>query len=80
MKLAQNQVWRQDDDYLRIVQLERQEVKFKRVKNLLTRDGQHHHVSKKEFCQLIKGAQLLTQSEVREIWRREPAEEGAADR
>ena len=68
MKLAQNQVWKQGDEYLRIVHLERLEVKYKVITNLLAGTGTHYHVSKKEFCRLIKGARLLTQAEVREIW------------
>lgn len=68
MKLAQNQVWKQGDLYLRIVHLERLEVQYKAVTNLLTGEGKHCHVSKKEFCRLIKGARLLTQDEVKEIW------------
>jgi hypothetical protein len=68
VKLAQNQVWKQGAEYLRIVHLERLEVQYKLIINLLTGDGQHRHVSKKEFCRLIKGATLLTQAEVREIW------------
>jgi hypothetical protein len=68
MKLAQNQVWKQGEEYLRIVQLERLAVKYKVVKNLLTGEGSHHDVSKKEFCRLIKGATLLTQAEVKKIW------------
>ncbi len=74
MKLAQNQVWKQHDEYFRIVILDRLQVQYKSVRNLLTRVGEHHHVSKKEFCRLIKGARLLTQAEVREIW----LDEGAA--
>lgn len=73
MKLAQNQVYKQGAKYFRIVQLERLGVQYKAVTNLLTRDGEHHHVSKKEFCRLIKGATLLTQSEVRDIWLQEGA-------
>ena len=68
MKLAQNQVYKQGEVYLRIVHLERLEVQFKTIKNLLTGEGAHSHVSKKEFCRLIKGARLLTQDEVKEIW------------
>ncbi len=68
MKLGQNQVYKQGEEYLRIVQLERLEVRYKTVINLLTGEGEHHHVSKKEFCRLIKGATLLTQAEVKEIW------------
>ena len=68
MKLAQNQVWKQGDDYLRIVRLERLEVQYKSIRNLLSGEGTHHHVSKKEFSRLIKGATLLSQAEVRELW------------
>ena len=68
MKLAQNQVWQRGDEYLRIVRLERLEVQYKAIRNLLSGEGAHHHVSKKEFSRLIKGATLLTQPEVREIW------------
>jgi len=70
VKLAQNQVWKQRDGYLRIVHLERREVQYKAITNLLSGQGTHHHVSKKEFCQLIKSATLLTQTQVREIWLR----------
>ena len=75
IKLAQNQVYRRGDDYLRIVELDRREVQYKAVSNLLTREGTHHRVSKKEFCRLIKGATLLTQEEVRQIWLASPFSE-----
>lgn len=74
MRLAQNQVYRLGEQYIRIVQLERAKVRYNLVTRLLTRTGEHHEVSKKEFCRLIKGAMLLPQSEVRKIW----LEEGAA--
>lgn len=72
MKLSQNQVYKQGDEYIRIVQLSRLQVQYKGIKNLLSGEGEHHHVSKKVFCRLIKGAKLLTQEEVREIWRTVP--------
>lgn len=72
IKLAQNQVYRRGDEYIRIVELDRREVQYKAVTNLLTREGTHHRVSKKEFCRLIKGATLLTQEEVRAIWLASP--------
>ncbi|MEP6809472.1 MAG: hypothetical protein ABI992_04460 [Chthoniobacterales bacterium] len=68
MKLKQNQVWHCGDEYLRIVQVERLEVRYKAMTNLLAGTGVHHHVSKKEFCRLIKDAILLTPAQVREIW------------
>lgn len=45
---------------MRIVHLERLEVKFKEITNLETREGSHHHVTKKEFCRLIKDAELVS--------------------
>jgi pyridoxal biosynthesis lyase PdxS len=68
VKLAQNQVWKRGDEYLRIVHLERLEVHYKAISDLLSGRGTHHHVSKKEFSRLIKGATLLTEAEVREVW------------
>ncbi len=59
LRLQQGQIWKRADDYLRIVELHRLEVKFKAITNLETREGTHHHVSKKEFCRMIKGATLL---------------------
>jgi len=64
MKLLQGQIWNQGDEYLQVVHLERLEVKYKSFKNLATRGGAHHHVSKKEFCRLIKHAVLLTPEQI----------------
>lgn len=64
MKLQQGQVWKKGDDYFRIVHLERLEVKYKAMTDLVTREGAHHHVTKKEFCRLIKGATLVSSEEV----------------
>jgi hypothetical protein len=64
VKLQQGQIWNQGDQYLQIVHLERLEVQYKAYKNLATRAGTHHHVSKKEFCRLLKHATLLTPEDV----------------
>lgn len=68
MKLAQNQVWRTANEYLRIVQLSRLEVTYKAMTNLLAGTSPQHRVSKKAFCRLINDAALLTQAEVRALW------------
>jgi len=65
MKLQQDQVWKQGDDFLRIVRLERLAVEYKQMKDLVTREGEHFQVSKKHFCRLIKTATLLTPAEIR---------------
>lgn len=59
MRLRQGQVWKTGDEYLRIVHLERLEVKYKSMRDLATKEGEHHHVTKKQFCRLIKNATLL---------------------
>jgi len=65
VKLQQDQVWKKDEEFLRIVRLERLEVEYKQMKDLVTREGKHHHVSKKEFCRVIKTAALLSPVEIR---------------
>jgi hypothetical protein len=59
MKLQQGQIWKAGEDFLRIVELHRLEVKYKAMRDLATREGTHHHVTKKQFCRLIKNATLL---------------------
>ena len=76
MKLVQNQVWKRGDEYLRIVALNRQEVRYKAITDLLAGEGEHHHVSKKEFCRLLQGATLLTPEAVRASWLQAAAGDG----
>jgi hypothetical protein len=59
LRLQQGQVWKRGDEFIRIVQLARLEVGYKVVKDLQSREGTHHHSSKKEFCRLLKSATLL---------------------
>jgi hypothetical protein len=60
IKLQQSQIWKIGDTFLRIVRLERLAVDYKRLVDPNSKEGTHHHVSKKEFCRLIKGATLVT--------------------
>lgn len=64
IKLQQGQVWKQGDAFLRIVRLARLEVEYKSMTDLVTREGTHHHVTKKEFCRLLKGAALLPPAKI----------------
>lgn len=59
VKLRQAQVWKQGGEYYRIVRLERLEVEYKSTSSGNAKKGTHHTVSKKEFCRLIKQAELL---------------------
>lgn len=60
MKLQQGQIYKQGEDYFRIVEWARLSVKYKTMKDPVTAEGSMHQVTKKEFCRLIKGAELLT--------------------
>ncbi|MEM9282389.1 MAG: hypothetical protein AAGA96_11210 [Verrucomicrobiota bacterium] len=57
MRLHQNQLWKQGDQFFRIVHLERLSVEYKRIDPKDPEAGSHHSVTKKEFCRLIKGAE-----------------------
>jgi hypothetical protein len=59
LKLAQNQLWKQGDLYFRIVIWERLAIRYKQTDTPDAAQGTIHDVSKKEFCRLIKGAELI---------------------
>ena len=59
MKLEQGQIWKQGEDYFRIVEWARLTIEYKTMKDPASKAGTRHRVSKKEFCRLIKGAVLL---------------------
>ena len=59
MKLQQNQLYKQGEEYIRIVELERSAVRYKLMQDPISGEGSTHLVTKKEFCRLIKGAELL---------------------
>ena len=59
MKLCQGQTWKQGQQYIRIVRLERLEVEYKSMLSLTTKEGAAQVTSKKDFCRLLKGAHLL---------------------
>lgn len=59
MKLEQGQIWKKGDEYYRIVEWARLSIEYKLMKNPATKEGTLHQVTKKEFCRLLKGAELL---------------------
>ena len=59
MKLQQNQLYKQGEDYIRIVELARLAVTYKTMKDPVNGEGATQRITKKEFCRLIKGAVLL---------------------
>jgi len=63
MKLRQGQVWKHDEEYIRIVRLERLQVEYKSTTSSAAKKGTHHKASKKEFCRLLKKATLVGPAE-----------------
>ncbi len=63
MKLQQGQIWKKGDDYYRIVQWARLAIEYKHMTDLETKEGTLQTVTKKEFCRLIKGAELIDGSD-----------------
>lgn len=61
LKLRQGQIWKSDEGYIRIVNLERLEVGYKVINNLKTGEGKHIVTSKKDFCRLLKACTLLSE-------------------
>jgi hypothetical protein len=59
IQLAQNQLWKKGDQYFRIVIWERLAIRYKLTDSAEATEGTLHDVTKKEFCRLIKGAQLI---------------------
>ena len=59
MKLQQGQVYKTKDKYIRIVHLERMSVDYKSMDDLEIAEGTHQRITKKEFCRLIRGGELL---------------------
>ncbi len=59
MKLQQGQIWKKGDEYFRVVVRERLSVTYKVMTDPVSGEGTMHDVTKKEFCRLLKGAELL---------------------
>ena len=59
LRLRQAQVWKGPDEFVRIVHLERLEVRYKTMPDLSSGKGEHRTCTKKEFCRMIKGYTLL---------------------
>ena len=62
-KLEQGQVWKAGEDYYRIVTWQRLAIEYKHITDWVTREGTVHNVTKKEFCRLIRNAELLVPDE-----------------
>lgn len=76
MRLAQDQIWKKDDEYLRIVEWARMSIVYKLIDSPTSKKGTLHKATKKEFCRLLKGAELVTVSKAPPELPEEPAAAG----
>lgn len=67
MRLQQGQIWKKEENYYRIVQWARHAIEYKHMTDLETREGDFHEVTKKEFCRLLKGAELMEPEDIPEL-------------
>lgn len=61
MKLKQGQIWKTENAYVLIVEWHRMNIAYQSAESreALENGGEVIHVSKKEFCRLLKGAELV---------------------
>ena len=63
MKLKQGQVWKKGNKYYRITEWARMTIRYKLSYTLHAPEEPVVEVSKKEFCRLLKGAELCEESD-----------------
>ena len=56
---SRRQLWKKGEDYFRIVEWQRMAIEYKTMKDPLSTEGVRQWVTKKEFCRLIKDAELV---------------------
>lgn len=61
MKLAEGQVWKLEEGCVLIVVWERLAIEYQELETPDSTEGAIRRVTKKEFCRLIKQAELLGQ-------------------
>lgn len=59
MKLAEGQVWKKEKQFYLIVVWERLAIEYQILENMDALEGPIQRVTKKEFCRLIKGAEMV---------------------
>ena len=52
-------MWKKGNDYVRIVHWERLAIEYKLMEGTPNRRGKVYRVTKKEFCRMLQGAELL---------------------
>jgi hypothetical protein len=59
MRIYQDEVYRKGERYIRILRLDRYEVEFKTMTGGPKSEGPVAVATKKEFCRLLKGMELV---------------------
>ena len=67
MKLQQGQMWKKGNDYVRIVHWERLAIEYKLMEGTPNRRGKVYRVTKKEFCRMLQGAELLVNAPAEDV-------------
>lgn len=62
LKLRQGQLWKQGDQFIRIVKLERLAVAYLTFTTPKAGEGKVQHASKKDFCRMLKDAALIDEN------------------
>ena len=58
MKLNEGQVWKLEEGFVLIVVWERLAIEYQELASAEATEGEIHRVTKKEFCRLIKNAEI----------------------
>ncbi|MGJ8695400.1 MAG: hypothetical protein ACSHYF_03720 [Verrucomicrobiaceae bacterium] len=61
MKLAEGQIWKLEERCVLIVAWERLAIEYQELETPEATEGEIHRVTKKEFCRLVKHAELVGQ-------------------
>jgi hypothetical protein len=59
MKLCQGQVWKVNQEYVRLVSVERLAVDYMTIKDPQAKGGVHARATKKQFCTFLKTGTLV---------------------
>jgi hypothetical protein len=59
MRIYQDEIYRKGEKYIRMVRLDRYEVEFKTMHGDPKGDGPVAVATKKEFCRMLKGMELV---------------------
>ncbi|MDB4419234.1 hypothetical protein N9291_01380 [bacterium] len=59
MTLAEGQIWKKGEEFYLIAAWERLAIEYQLLDGVEGLEGENQRVTKKEFCKLIKGAEMV---------------------